>query len=182
MNTSQIKRRTATIVPQSFSSTVHDSLAMSSTLTNTTQHPSYLATSLYSTINSFSRSGNGSYDEDDFDCLQYPFSSYGHEAFKLFELFIRKLNDTKHLYHILHHWVTGNRLILKYTNLIGNQDLIRALASVFQVRLITLTRLYRRGLPSPSYFYLMAVAISSKQRTISPPAQQIWSYSTKNWV
>ena len=175
-----MKRRTATIVPQSYSSTAHESVAMSSTLTNTTQNPSYLATSLYSTMNPCYRIGNASSDDDDFDCLQYPFSSYGNEAFKLFELFIRKLNDTKHLYHILHHWVTGNRLILKYTNLIGNQDLIRALASVFQVCLIIVFRSNRRGFPLPSYFYLMAVVISSKQRTTSPPGQPIWFCSTKN--
>ena len=31
------------------------------------------------------------------DSLQYQFSSYGHEAYRLFQLFIKKLNNTKHL-------------------------------------------------------------------------------------
>jgi hypothetical protein len=109
---------------------------MSSTLTTHTLNPSYLSMSMYSATDRSYRHENGFFDEDDddFDSLQYQFSAYGHEAFKLFDLFVKKLNNTKYLQHILHHWVIGNRIILKYTNRIDHKDSIRALASVFRVR------------------------------------------------
>lgn len=109
---------------------------MSSTLTNHTHiNPSYLASSLYSTVDSYHHSENGLYDNnEDIDLLQYQYSSYGYEAFKLFELFIKKLNNTKYLQYILHNWMIGNRLIIKYTNRTDNRDSIRALASVFRVK------------------------------------------------
>lgn len=107
---------------------------MSTTLTNT-HNPSYLASSLYSTVDSYHQTENGLDNEDDFDSLQYQFSSYGHEAYKLFQLFIKKLNNIKYLQYILHNWLIGNRLIIKYTNRIDNKDLIRALVSVFRVRI-----------------------------------------------
>jgi hypothetical protein len=108
---------------------------MSSTLTNTTYNPSYLTTSLYSTVDSYRQNENGfdDDDEDDFDSLQYQFSSHGQQAFRLFELFIKKLNNPKYLQYILHNWVIGNQLIIKYTNRIDNKESIRALASVFRV-------------------------------------------------
>jgi hypothetical protein len=110
---------------------------MSSTLTNNTHNPSYLATSFYSNIDTYHPNENGvNNNDDDFDSLQYQFSSYGREAFKLFQLFVKKLNNTKYLQYILHNWMIGNRLIIKYTNRIDNKDLIRALASVFRVKKI----------------------------------------------
>jgi hypothetical protein len=77
---------------------------------------------------------NDFHDDNDFDSLQYQFSSYGYEAFKLFDLFIKKLNDPKSLQYILQNWVVGNRIILKYTNRTDTKDSIRALASVFRVK------------------------------------------------
>ncbi len=74
---------------------------------------------------------NDFHDDNDFDSLQYQFSSYGYEAFKLF---IKKLNNPKYLQYILQNYVIGNRIILKYTNRIDNKDLIRALASIFRVK------------------------------------------------
>ncbi len=128
------KRRAATIISRSVSTRTQDSLLPPLTLTNNTHNPSYLASSIYSTGDSYHQSENGYYDNDeDFDSLQYQFSSYGPEAFKLFELFIKKLNNIKYLQYILHNWIIGNRLIIKYTNRIDNKDLIRALASVFRV-------------------------------------------------
>jgi hypothetical protein len=108
---------------------------ISTTLTNT-HNPSYLASSLYSNIDSHHQTENGTDDNDeDFDALQYQFSSYGHEAYQIFHLFIKKLNNIKHLQYILYNWLIGNRLIIKYTNRIDNKDLIRALVSVFRVRI-----------------------------------------------
>jgi hypothetical protein len=128
------KRRTMTILSRSISVQTQDSSMMSTTLTNT-HNPSYLASSLYSTVDSYHQTENGLDNEDDFDSLQYQFSSYGHEAYKLFQLFIKKLNNIKYLQYILHNWLIGNRLIIKYTNRIDNKDLIRALVSVFRVRI-----------------------------------------------
>ena len=104
---------------------------------------------------------NGLNEEDDFDSLQYQFSSYGHEAFKLFQLFVRKLNNPKYLQYILYHWVIGNRLIIKYTNVIDNKDLIRALASVFRVRDAAryLSLLFTAIASLSSYFYPTVVFI-----------------------
>ncbi len=129
------KRRTTTIVSRSVANRIDDSLIMSTTVTNNTHNQSYLASSIYSTVDSYHQSDNGLYDNntEDFNSLEYQFSTYGHEAFKLFELFIKKLNNIKYLQYILHNWVIGNRLIIKYTNRIDNKDLIHALASVFRV-------------------------------------------------
>lgn len=136
LSNSITKRRTTTITAASMTARTQESYIMSSTLTNHTHHPSYLSTSLYSAADNSSRTENGFFDDydDDFDSLQYQFSSYGYEAFKLFELFIKRLNNVKHLQHILHNWVIGNRIILKYTNRTDGKDPIRALASVFRVR------------------------------------------------
>lgn len=122
------RRRTATIVARS----QQESLVMSATLTNT-QHQSYLASSVYSTNENYYLNENQFEENDDFDSLQYQFSSYGHEALKLFQLFIKKLNNNKYLQYILQHWTIGNRLIIKYTNRIDNKDLIRELVSVFRL-------------------------------------------------
>lgn len=97
-----------------------------STLTNAN---SYLSTS----IDNSNNHENG-YDDDDYDSLEYQFSSYGFEAFKLFKEFIQKLNNIHHLQYILTNWLIGNQLIIKYTNRIDNKDFIRAFASVFRVK------------------------------------------------
>ena len=73
-------------------------------------------------------------EDDDYDSLDYQFSSYGYQALKLFKNFIKKLNDINHLQYILHNWTIGNQLIIKYNNKIDNKELIRAFASVLQVR------------------------------------------------
>ncbi|CAF1004965.1 unnamed protein product [Adineta steineri] len=73
------------------------------------------------------------YDEDDFDSLEYHFSSYGFEALKLFKMFIQKLNNINYLEYILYNWIIGNQLIIKYTNKTNNKDYIRAFASVFRL-------------------------------------------------
>ncbi|CAF1396116.1 unnamed protein product [Adineta ricciae] len=137
LSNSITKRRTTTITAASVTARTQESYLMSSTLTNHTHHPSYLSTSLYSSADHSSRTENGFFDDydDDFDSLQYQFSSYGYEAFKLFELFTKRLNNVKHLQHILHNWVIGNRIILKYTNRTDCKDSIRALASVFRLLL-----------------------------------------------
>jgi len=132
-NTFVPKRRTATIVARSVIQTDVTTSMIPSTLTDEMQNSSYLATSIYSTIDSSQRFDNNLFDDEDFDSLQYQYSTYGIEAFKLFALFIRKLNNTKYLQYILHQWIIGNRLILKYTDLIENKDIIRALASVFRL-------------------------------------------------
>ena len=135
LSNSITKRRTTTITAASMTARTQESYLMSSTLTNQTYYPSYLSTSLYSSADHSSRTENGFFDDydDDFDSLQYQFSSYGYEAFKLFELFTKRLNNIKYLQHILHNWVIGNRIILKYTNRTDGKDPIRALASVFRV-------------------------------------------------
>ncbi|CAF1124957.1 unnamed protein product [Rotaria sordida] len=128
------KRRRTTIISKSVTNGNQNSLIMSSTLTNNGENQSYLATSLYSTTGSYQGNDNIFYnDDDDFDSLQYQFSSNSHEAFKLFQLFIKKLNNTKYLQYVLYNWVIGNRLIIKYTNRTENKDLIRCLASVFRL-------------------------------------------------
>jgi hypothetical protein len=119
---------------RSVSSRAQDSLIISTTLTNKTPNPSYLSTSIYSTMDDYYQYKNDFHDDNDFDSLQYQFSSYGYEAFKLFDLFIKKLNDPKSLQYILQNWVVGNRIILKYTNRTDTKDSIRALASVFRVK------------------------------------------------
>lgn len=151
-NNNQItaKRRAATIVARSVAHPGGASTMIPSTLTNDMHNQSYLATSLYSTMEGSHNYENGLNEEEDFDSLQYQYSSYGYEAFKLFQNFVRKLNNTKYLQYILYHWVIGNRLIIKYTNVIDNKDLIRALASVFRVRGIART-----------LFLLLIVPISS---------------------
>lgn len=73
-------------------------------------------------------------DEDDYDSLQYQFSSYGNAALNLFREFISKLNSTEHLKFILYHWVIGNQLIIQYTNYMEDKDFVRALVSVLRVR------------------------------------------------
>jgi hypothetical protein len=129
------KRRTTTVLARSISNPGQATLIIPSTLTNDIQHQSYLATSVYSTMDAYHARGSSlNDDDDDFDSLQYQFSSYGPEAFKLFELFVRKLNDTKHLQYILYHWTIGNRITIKYTNQTDNKDWICILVSVFRVR------------------------------------------------
>ena len=135
LETSQAARRKATMLATSIPNTVQSISMIPSTLVNDLEQQSYLASSLYSTFDSSLSNGHKLDDDEDFDSLQYQFSSHGNLAFQLFALFVRKLNNTKHLQYILHNWVIGNRLILKYTNLIDNQDLIRALLSVFRVRM-----------------------------------------------
>lgn len=105
---------------------------MSSTLTNT-HNQSYLASSIYSTSDSYYQNDIYLNDENNFDLLKYQFSSYGYEGLKLFQLFIKKLNNIKYLQYILHNWLIGNRVIIKYTNRIDNKDLIHSLISVFRV-------------------------------------------------
>ena len=101
-----------------------------STLTN--NNSTYLTTSHYSTIDKSNYNENSS-DDDDYDSLQYQFSSHGYEGLKIFRQFINQLNNIKHLEYIFYNWVIGNQLIIKYTNRTDNKDLIRALASVFRV-------------------------------------------------
>ncbi|UJR23480.1 hypothetical protein I4U23_026479 [Adineta vaga] len=72
-------------------------------------------------------------DEDDYDSLEYHFSSYGHQALRLFDSFIKKLNNIDDLQYILFHWLIGNQLIIKYENRTENKDYIRAFASVFRL-------------------------------------------------
>ena len=98
-----------------------------STLTNS--HRSHLSSSL-ETSNHYE---NGFDDEDDYDSLEYQFSSYGYQALKLFRQFIQKLNNPSHLQYILSNWIIGNQLIIKYTNQTDDQDFIRAFASVLRV-------------------------------------------------
>jgi len=74
------------------------------------------------------------FDDDDYDSLEYQFSSYGFEALKFFKEFIQKLNNINHLQYILSNWMIGNQLIIKYANRIDNKDFIRAFASVFRVK------------------------------------------------
>ena len=109
---------------------------MSPTLTNT-RNQSYLASSLYSTTENYHQHENGFHENEiDFDSLEYHFPSYGQEALKLFQSFIKKLNNIKYLQYILHNWVIGNRLIIKYTNRMDTKDVLYALISVFRVNLI----------------------------------------------
>jgi hypothetical protein len=78
---------------------------------------------------------NSNHDDDDYDSLEYQFSSYGFEGLKFFKEFILKLNNINHLQYILSNWIIGNQLIIKYTNRIDNKDFIRAFASVFRVKI-----------------------------------------------
>ena len=77
-------------------------------------------------------------DEDDYDSLEYQFSSYGDAGLSLFREFLFKLDNLEHFEYILYHWVIGNQLIFKYTNRIEEKDLLRALVSVFRVRRVHL--------------------------------------------
>ncbi|CAF3132197.1 unnamed protein product [Rotaria socialis] len=135
VTSSLVKRRRTTIVSKSVINGTENSVLLSSTLTNNSECLSYLAASLYSNFDAYHQNENFLEEEDDFDSLQYNYSSNSHEAFKLYELFIKKLNNAKYLQHILHNWVIGNRLIIKYTNRTDNKDLVRALASVFRLLL-----------------------------------------------
>jgi hypothetical protein len=92
-------------------------------------HRSYLSSS----IENSNHYENG-FDDDDYDSLEYQYSSYGFEALTLFKQFVQKLNNITHLQYILSNWMIGNQLIIKYTNRIDNKDYIRAFASVFRVR------------------------------------------------
>jgi hypothetical protein len=92
-----------------------------------------LTPSVYSTIDHSNSNQNGFDHDNDYDSLQYQFSSYGYEGLKLFKQFITKLNNIKYLQYIFCNWVIGNQLIIKYTNRTHNKDLIRAFASVFRV-------------------------------------------------
>ena len=73
-------------------------------------------------------------DEDDYDSLQYQYSSYGQIPLQLFKEFIARLGNVLHLRYILYHWVIGNQLIVQYINRIDDKDFIRAFASVLRVR------------------------------------------------
>ncbi len=97
-------------------------------------HRNYLLSS--SSIENSNHYENGFDNDDDYDSLEYQYSSYGFEALKLFKQFIQKLNNITYLQYILSHWIIGNQLIIKYTNRIDNKDYIRAFASVFRVRFI----------------------------------------------
>lgn len=133
VTSSLVKRRRTTVVSKSVINGAGNSLLLSSTLTNDSASQSYLAESVYSNVGGYHQNENFLQEDDDFDSLQYHYSSNSHEAFKLYELFVKKLNNPKYLQHILHNWVIGNRLIIKYTNRTDNKDLVRALASVFRV-------------------------------------------------
>jgi hypothetical protein len=98
--------------------------------TLTDSNRSYLSSS----IENSNHYENGFDDEDDYDSLEYQFSSYGYEALTLFKQFILKLNNINHLQYILSNWMIGNQLIIKYSNRIENKNSIRAFASVFRVR------------------------------------------------
>ncbi|CAF1020708.1 unnamed protein product [Rotaria sordida] len=98
----------------------------------TTNKQNYFSTSIYASIDSDYQNEND-FDDDDYDSLEYQFSSYGNKALQLFKEFIIKLNDIKHLQHILYNWIIGNQLIIKYTNRLDNKEFIRAFASVFRL-------------------------------------------------
>lgn len=106
---------------------------MSPTLTNS-RNLSYLASSIYSNTDGYHQNGNDlNHHLINLDSVDYQFQSYGQDALKLFQLFIKKLNNTKYLQYIIYNWVIGNRLIIKYTNRIDNKDALYALISVFRV-------------------------------------------------
>ena len=109
----------------------------SSTLTNNSTNRSYLGTSIYSTISEYQFNDfNNSYNHNNTNhhLLNNQFSFNNCEAYDLFQLFIKKLNNIKYLQYILHNWVIGNRLIIKYTNRIDNDDTIYSLANLFRVK------------------------------------------------
>lgn len=137
LTSSMIKRRRTTMVSKSVTNGNQNSLAISSTLRNDSENASFLATSLYSSIDGYHHLDGGSGNEDS-DSSQYHYSCNSHEAFKLYESFIKKLDNTKHLQYILYNWVIGNRLIIKYTNRTDNKYLSRTLASVFRVKYLKL--------------------------------------------
>ena len=117
-----MKRRTRTIVHNAGLLDTQNSVLIASTLMNTTQASSNYPEPVLDD------------DEDDYDSLQYQFSSYGNAALNLFREFITKLNSSEHLEFILYHWVIGNQLIIKYTNYMEDKDFVRALVSVLRVR------------------------------------------------
>ncbi|CAF3395246.1 unnamed protein product, partial [Rotaria sp. Silwood2] len=98
----------------------------------TTNNQNHFSTSIYASLDNNYENENG-FDDDDYDSLEYQFSSYGNKALHLFKEFIEKLNDIKHLQYILYNWIIGNQLIIKYTNRIDNREFIRAFASVFRL-------------------------------------------------
>lgn len=130
---SLVKRRRTTILSKSVVNGNQSATLIASTLTNESETQSYLATSLYSNIDGYHISENIPDEDDDYYSLRYHYSSNSYEAFKIFELFVKKLNNTKYLQYILSNWVIGNRLIIKYTNRTETKDPICALASVFRV-------------------------------------------------
>ncbi|CAF3424184.1 unnamed protein product [Rotaria sp. Silwood1] len=98
----------------------------------TTNNQNHYSTSIYASIDNNYQNENV-FDDDDYDSLEYQFSSYGNKALQLFKEFIEKLNDMKHLQYILYNWIIGNQLVIKYTNRIDNKEFIRAFASVFRL-------------------------------------------------
>lgn len=73
-------------------------------------------------------------DEDDYDSLDYQFSTHSYEAFYLFKQFIQKLtNPIEYLQYILSNWSIGNQIIIKYMNHTDNIDYPRAFASIFRL-------------------------------------------------
>ncbi|CAF2058038.1 unnamed protein product [Rotaria magnacalcarata] len=96
--------------------------------------PDYFTTKLYSIIDSYNTNDNDFSDnDDDYDSLEYQFSSYGCKALQLFRDFSQKLKNIKYLQYILYNWIIGNQLIIKYTNSTNNKEIIRAITSVFRL-------------------------------------------------
>lgn len=90
--------------------------------------------STYSTIDNDHSLTESDYNEnDDYDSLEYHFSSYGHQALTLFKVFIQRLDNLRHLQYILYNWLIGNQLIIRFSNRADSKDPLRALASVFRV-------------------------------------------------
>ena len=118
------KRRTRTLIPSTNMMDTQNSVLLASTLTNTNEHsPNFHELFL-----------DEDDEEDDYDSLQYQFSSYGNAALNLFREFITKLNSTEDLEFLLYHWVIGNQVLIKYTNYMQDKDFVRALVSVLRVR------------------------------------------------
>lgn len=99
----------------------------------TNNYSNHISTSMDSSLGDHNFREND-LDDDDYDSLEYQFSSYGCKALEIFKEFIQKLNNLKYLKFILYNWIIGNQLVIKYNNNIINQELIRAFASVFRVR------------------------------------------------
>lgn len=98
-------------------------------------------------------------DDDDYDSLQYQYSSYGQIPLQLFKEFIARLGNVPQLQYILYHWVIGNQLIVQYINRIDDKDFLRAFASVLRVTEIPLPLITPTSSLVFSCSYPMAVAI-----------------------